>query len=129
MEFTVHHDSDAEVLLIQTHGPATLDGFKSYLIATLDHPAWQPRLRILVDHRDLNLAAMSSEDINALATFHRSHAPDFHYNPIASVVGRMVDYGLARMWEAFMTDSGLKHRVFTDLTEARAWLLQPPLHS
>ncbi|GLH70501.1 hypothetical protein GETHPA_20340 [Geothrix rubra] len=124
MEWSVDIDPEAALVRIRAWGAARLEGFVGYAREVQEHPAWQPGMAILVDLQDLDLTPMKADDINRLVAIQKTYSKDAVSGPIATVVSRLVDFGIVRMWEAHVSSTGRNHRVFTDLDEARAWLLQ-----
>ena len=87
------------------------------------HPQWSPGTSILFDHRNLDTAGLIADDIHAISDIVKNAADQLGNGRCAVVVGRTVDYGLARMWE-IMTQNGvsLKIGIFYSMDEARQWI-------
>lgn len=125
MEWRVEFDLAADLIRVRAWGTASVEGFIGYSRALSQDPRWRPGLALLVDLRDLDLTPMRSSDIDRLVLFQKTYSDRAAQGPIATVVSRAVDYGIVRMWEAYIAGSGRNHHLATDLEEALAWLWSP----
>ena len=83
-----------------------------------DDPAFDPSFRQLCDLRKVTRITTSIETLRFLA---QSHV----FLPGAKrafVVGREVDFGLARLFQAYSEVEGQTVEVFRSMSEAEAWL-------
>jgi hypothetical protein len=81
-------------------------------------PTFDPGFRQLCDLRAVTRITTSVETLRFLAQS-RIFLPD---SKRAFVVGREVDFGLARLFQAYSEVDGGTVEVFRQLTEAEAWL-------
>ena len=86
-------------------------------------PDYQPEVRALWDLRGAQLHRFSQRDIRRVADFVAANRNAPPGTPAALVVGRTLDFGLARMYEQMLVASTeVRTKVFRDIDEARAWL-------
>ena len=91
-------------------------------------PRWVPGMSTLVDHRRLNLTVCTAKDLkrferHTVELVQRVGPDKIGKTRDATVVSRVVDYGIVRQWETPLDDSlPFQHRVFMDFDEALAWL-------
>lgn len=78
---------------------------------------------LLFDLRDAMLAELTTSDLLDLARVDQALA---RYTPpgmaVAIVAQRDLEYGLARMWEAFVAGKGWETMVFRSRKEAEHWI-------
>jgi hypothetical protein len=83
-----------------------------------EDPAFDPTFRQLCDLRNVTRITTSVETLRYLA-----QSPIFQPGAKrAFVVGREVDFGLARLFQAYSETEGQTVEVFRDMSEAEAWL-------
>lgn len=112
-----------DFMLVETSGPASLDGFAAMNEGIVSHPQWAPRLNVMVDHSDLNQAPLSSHDVVDIASQRRLSGRDFQ-SKRAILCPDALGYGLARMWWSYLDEQRQQDcRIFRDRDEAEAWLL------
>ncbi len=89
---------------------------------------FRPGLRVLVDHRQVDWSHMTEDDVRRTVDLLAVNpAPEIMY--CAMVMGRPVDYGIARMRQHYVearSELSLELRVFTTLEDARDWLATKP---
>lgn len=122
MEWNIQFADDASRMTVRAWGMAEVPGFIAYLLAAVDHPAWRPGIPALMDFRDLDVGRLSGTDIQRLADLHAPYAEMLAQGRIAVLVARPVEFGMVRMWQAFVHHMHLAHGVFYSLEEAEAWL-------
>lgn len=131
MHYELSFPIDRPFALVVTHGSATLEGFTAFTLEVARHPAWATCLSMLVDHRDLDLATMKKNDVDAYRRFCSrllSAIPAAGAGTVraATVVSRPLDFGIVRQWEIPLEDElVLVHRAFLDYDAAAAWLSAP----
>lgn len=81
-------------------------------------PAFDPAFRQLCDLRSVTRITTSVETLRFLA----QSRIFLHDSKRAFVVGREVDFGLARLFQAYSEVEGGTVEVFRDLTEAETWI-------
>jgi len=112
------HVGFLEVVTSGQADPANWDEVHSTVFT---HPSYVPGCKLLVDHQQLEMAHLSSEDVQAIASLSRARKDSFGKSLMAILVSRDVDFGLVRMWEAYAsTDLERKVMVFRDREKAVA---------
>ena len=81
-------------------------------------PAFKPTFRQLCDLREVTKITTTAESLRTLAQS-RVFTPGSRR---AFVVGRAVDFGLARMFQAYSEVEGQTVEVFREMDDAEAWL-------
>lgn len=120
-------DPDHKVVLVRAEGAVG----DADLLDLARRLAADPRVRSgvheLVDVRDADLSAVSSEALREMAATFAAHDTGPTGARIAVVAWRDAAYGLSRMYQAYRGDEiPAELSVFRDMAEARAWLGLPP---
>ena len=114
------------VFVVVTHGDAEVMKFRDYLDETFAHEQWRPGSPVLHDHSDLNGGPLTVDDVRLIADFCAEASEQFGHSKLAVVTSRDAEFGLARMWGAFMDGRwGVTAQAFRSLDEGKRWLLQP----
>ena len=117
-------DDDTGVLNI---GSGSVHGFEILLVAQrVQWLAGSARLtHILTDLTLVTELHISTVEIRELAAVNLVTAQLAPGGRAAIVAPENHVFGLARMWSAFMDDSGWEIRIFRDLVAATSWLERP----
>lgn len=111
------------LVVIYTYGFATFDGFVALATDLLEDANWVRGMTILIDHSKLNFGAVSTVDVDNWRDFIRTNSDRIGPSRIATIVQRILDYDLVRMWEIPLEDAvGFEHRVFSSIDDAKTWL-------
>lgn len=86
-------------------------------------PGWPGRSAVW-DFRDARFD-LSTGDIHEIARFILHHQPATPPSRVAFVTARDVDFGMARMFEAFRDDPRTEFRVFRSYEDAVQWAASP----
>lgn len=110
-------------VIIRTHGHATLEGFKTFVIDLLKDTQWVKGMTILVDHRDVDFNGISKVDVDTYRNFIIENSDIIGPARIAAVVSEALGYGLGRMWEIpLRCEVAFEHHVFYSISDAVTWL-------
>ncbi len=102
---------------------ATVEGFAAVAKGIAEAPGWVPGMNILADYQDLDLSHVTKEDIKMFAKMFAPHRKKLGNGLCAIVNAKALDFGLGRMWQAFMESSAdLQVNVFYTTDEAKSWL-------
>jgi hypothetical protein len=114
------HDVDVSRRLVRTRewGELSDDDLRSMYDRIRKDPAFDPSYRQLSDLRAVTKMTTSVETLRFLAQS-RIFQPGTRR---AFVVGREVDFGLARLFQAYSEVEGQTVEVFRNLAEAEVWL-------
>ena len=89
-------------LEVRTIGNAELHGLANMLEALLSRPDWEPGGRLLVDHSELNAGPITADEVRSLADKASRLRERFGRARCAHLVARNLEFGLVRMWEAYI---------------------------
>jgi len=76
----------------------------------------------LVDLSDVTELHLSAEEVELIALENRIAAASMPPATVAVIATRDLAFGLARMWEAMVSGTNWRTRVFRDADAAREWL-------
>lgn len=125
MEYEITWGGNPEDICICTSGVAESEAFRDCTNEVLSDPRARPGLRIIFDHRQLDVSGLTLEGLNRVAQTKVEEGRQFQGAYVAAVVKRDVDFGLLRMLESvFEAKPGYESsvRVFRSIEEARLWL-------
>ena len=123
MEYKIlQHEAFVEVLTV---GDADISVFQEFMQEVLSLDKWKPGTPLLTNHTKLNGGPFTIDEVNELASLAATFRAELGRSRMASLVGRDLEFGLARMWEVFVEDKwdGETH-VFRERAEAVDWLLK-----
>ncbi len=110
-------------LEVRTYGDAELQGFKDFLQAIFTHTHWHPGGALLINHSELNSAPLTNDKLRALASFIEPFQSQIEKAKIAILVARDLEYGIGRIWEAFVSEKReYARKLFRSRDEAIFWL-------
>ncbi len=123
MTFEVNFDQLPEYVYIQTRGKASVSGFDKLLTAIVDSPKWTTGSKQLVDHRNLILNRLTSDDIRAIRDIVKKYSEKLGSGRCAFVMKDTLGFGFARMYELLGgNDLHNEVAVFYSIDEAVEWL-------
>jgi hypothetical protein len=120
--FTHYYDPDTSVLYLKASGAITDEEAISYAQKVAADASIPSGRLELADFSEANLAALSAEALRRVASVFQRHDVDPGNSRVALVVSGDLGFGLARMYQAFRSESAIELRVFRDLASAREWL-------
>jgi len=109
-------------------GDVTLENYKSAMAELRQHPEYRQGMDGLADYRRARIM-LSYNSMTMLASLCSSAEKWRH---VAIVVSRVVDYGLARMYQALTESTGShvkEFRIFMSIEEAERWLASVGSHT
>jgi hypothetical protein len=111
---------DLPLRLVRTHewGVLTDDDLRDLYEQIRTDPAFDPSFRQLCDLRGVTQITTSVETLRSLAQNHVFMSGSRR----AFVVGRAVDFGLARLFQTYSEAEGQAVEVFRDMNDAERWL-------
>jgi hypothetical protein len=92
--------------------------------ASVADASYRPGMARLWDFRDADLSSLDTTTIAMLAQHSTRFPPGINDVKVAFVAGRELEFGLARMFEAFSEDADTKISVHYSLGEAEEWLAE-----
>ena len=121
MEHEVKYENG--IAVVRVWGKAVAEGYAAVTAAIVSLPEWQPGTPILVDFEDLDLTEASVDDIRTFASAPAKYRKELGHCLCAVVNSKLLDFGLARMWQAFMTSTtDVEVGVFYTVADAMNWL-------
>jgi hypothetical protein len=121
MAISYRIDPAVDLVHVRVAGHLTPADHQAYLSALLADPAFRPGMHRLFDCRDAD-DSNSSDEVRLIADRVRAEAAHFGDSRCAILVRSDVQYGMARVFEAFLGDVPGDFRSFRDPAEASAWL-------
>lgn len=123
MEYEIRIDPETGCAAIRVHGPAEAGAFERLSEELAGHPDWKRGSDVLIDARDVELAAMATGEVQRLVNFARGFHRHWGDARVAIVTSGVLAFGLARMWESQVADRvEARNCIFKSIDEARAWL-------
>jgi hypothetical protein len=129
VEHRITWGGDPEDAGITTWGTATAEGLDVWVQEALSDSRFHAKMRLLVDHRQLDWSGLSSDDVHERVKLFANDAAHLDSARLAVVMGTQVDFGMARMEQAYIDidpDLKMKTRVFFTIEDAREWLSEQP---
>jgi hypothetical protein len=89
----------------------------------LKDPDFKEGMDVLWDFREVKSGNSEAEDIREIVSFIRTNQEKRGRNyRVALVVSRDIDFGLARMYEAYSQELPFDIQIFKDIKDAEQWL-------
>ena len=121
MEFSIEYRDSH--MVVKTSGDGDVESFKKMHSAVLDNDNWVPGTPVLIDHTAFNVGPLTVDNIRAIAMDVVMRAEQLGQARCAFLVSRDLEYGMVRMWMAFVEYKLLATaEVFRSKDEAIAWL-------
>ncbi|NNM04790.1 MAG: hypothetical protein HKO65_06765 [Gemmatimonadetes bacterium] len=79
-------------------------------------------LRVLWDMRGVDGGGVDTVEVREVANHHLTARPELPESRAAVVTSRDLEFGMARMTEAFITESPVDMQIFRDIQKAYEWL-------
>ena len=120
MDFTVSFAPQRVV--VETAGVAARVGFPRFLDTIVEDPRFEPGMPVLVDHSKLDMDALTTADMQAVADVVLHRNAKIGRSLVAIVTPASVAYGLTRQFTAFADLADIRVRIFGSRAEADDWL-------
>lgn len=121
MPITYRIDGDLSVVYVQITGRLTPAEHARHHSELLGDPTYRPGMPCLVDWRDGD-ESNTSEEVRMMAETVLRHPARAGTARCAIVVRTDVQYGLTRVFSAFLGDAALEVRTFRKIDDACRWL-------
>ena len=120
--------------LIVAHGVGVLtdNDLLDYDRGLVENPDIQPTRRELIDFREVEDSQVTTEGLQTLAAYERTHAWRDQDVQVALVLSEELYVGMVEIYKGFIASRRLpiEFRVFLNMAEARDWLgLEPEAES
>ena len=114
-------DTTAGIVTLHYAEDPPFEVWAAAMDAVLRDPAFRPGYGLLMDRSRLTTAP-EREYIVGVVDYVQRHASQLGGGRVATLVNRPAAYGMARMAQLLLDDTPQATRVFTELSEALAWL-------
>lgn len=118
----VNVDINEDYVKITYTGKISIENIKKAIEELHENPKRRSKMNSLWDLRNTDLKDVKSRDLKELAYF-ISNKKEKISSKIAIVVGKDVDFGVARMWEVYAEIVPRERKVFRNMDEAIIWLV------
>lgn len=116
-------DSESAIALVNVGEASSTVEVTKAIEALLAHPDYVDGMDSIFDFRRCDFSKLSTEDLKSIARFLVPHLPRFAKR-VNLVVGRDLEYGLARMYGVYAEDiAPSERRIFRDTDTAQEWFL------
>lgn len=125
MEWPVEQDPSGRYVRVTTSGRFTVADHHRMIEDILARPFWAPGTNTFFDHRSLDMAGATYQDMTMARENHQSDDAGIGDGKAAILVRSLSDYGSARQFEMLTQGKIQAHlRVFLDPDAAVGWLLE-----
>ena len=107
---------------IKLNGQLTERNILEAFDLAVKNPQYKNGMGRLWDFREADLSKLSTTTIQSMAKYSLKFPPGINDVRVAFVIGRDLEYGLARMFEAFSSKAHTLISIFDDVNEAETWL-------
>jgi len=123
MAYQIRFDTDVQCLVLHTSGKASIPCVETMLQALFSSPDWTVGGNVLVDCRELTIHHLETGEIRGISQVITEQREALGTGQWALVMKDKVDFGLAKMWEAYIEEKvDFGSQIFTSLLEAQEWL-------
>ena len=129
MGYKITWGGDPEDACVTTWGTATIEGLGTWVQEGLSDPRYRPGMHVLIDNRQLDWSGLSPEDVHERIKLFARDAVRLDSARAAVVMGAPVDFGIARMEQAYVElepELEIEIRIFFTIEDAREWLRSLP---
>lgn len=120
MPISFHYDSEQNVIFTYAAGAVSLDDIMSYY-AEVENMSIDPQYSVLADFTEAD-TNLSYEDVSRMASRRRSVSCEAQSMKIAVVAKADLVFGIARMYDAILSDECFEVSAFRDRAKALQWL-------
>ena len=125
MKYEITWGGDPEDAGVTARGVATVEGLNTWVQEGLSDPRYRPSLRVLVDYTQLDWSGLSATDVHERIALYAKDAIKLDHARVALVMRAPVDFGVARMEQAYVElhpELEIEIGVFFSIDAARRWL-------
>ena len=125
MEYEITWGGDPEDACVTTRGTVSIEGLDAWVQEGLSDPRYHAGMHILIDHRQLDWSELLPADVHKRIELFARSAARLDNARAAVVMRSPVDFGIARMEQAFISmhpELEIEIGVFFSIEEAREWL-------
>lgn len=122
MDWSVDVNEELGTVAVTLRGQWELTGILEALESLWTEQVRTGILRALWDFRGVSAGGVPTVQLREVANRHLRDRPDLPESRAAVVVSRDLEFGMARMTEAFISEGPVDMQIFRDLSEASEWL-------
>ena len=129
MEHEINWGGNPEDAYVSASGVASVEAMNDCQKELTSDPRFWPGMRVLIDHRRVDWSRMTPEDVLKVVDMLVRSAARFGATYCAMVMGKPVDFGIARMQQLYAEADPqlqIEFRVFSAIENARSWLATLP---
>ena len=114
---------DQSLVICRTNGTASVEGYREMLQALISQPEFRPGVDLVVDHRSVDVSALTAVEIEQIAGFRVELGKAAGRSVGVAGLDSPLRYGLARMFGAYThSRAGIEISWFETLDDALRWL-------
>jgi hypothetical protein len=118
----LHFDQDKNIAYIRLSGHLSREVILNAFDAAVADERYQKGMGRLWDFREADLSGLSPSTIESMAKHSTKFPAGINDVKVAFVVGRELEFGLVKMFEAFSLDAMTKISTFYSMEGAEAWM-------
>jgi hypothetical protein len=125
MEYRIEFGGDPQDVTLTTSGEADLHTFRKMNDELTSDSRFRPGMKILVDHSELDVSPLTSDEIRGIADSVSQAGDMFGEASIAIVAPQTSTFGVARQSASLAAVPGLRVGTFGLRANALEWLRSP----
>jgi hypothetical protein len=122
MTFRYKIFKNLKFIYAKAEGTLTDDDLNSHLDQLLEDPDYTAPMLKLVDQRNVKSYGLTNKQAEQFAIKKSTLANRFFHEKCAILVASDLGFGVARIHQALMDESGIEIEVFRNLEDAKKWL-------
>ena len=124
MNFTVTLSKNRDYFFIETSDKTSADDIEKFLTDIFSDSSWKNGMHLLFDNRKENLSELSNIEVEIIAGKFLQFNEYLKNSKIALVMPKDLSYGIARMWETYVSlnNASFETQVFRSVKNAREWI-------
>ena len=117
-------DKKTSVMIHTVTEEITFEEIKSSYTVIRSHPDYHEDIRSIWDIRGADASKFDSQKVIRLARYFEAQLQNRAEFNVAIVVARDLEYNLSRMYQVASADLPTKIRIFTNLEDAKKWVIE-----
>jgi hypothetical protein len=124
MRHTIEFVSDPDGVIVHTFGRGDVEGFRAMNEELLGDPRFEPGMRILIDHSNLDVSSLTTDEIEEIGRYILSVAERIGTSPVALIASGAVTRLAAEASIGHAVEAAFRPRLFDALADGIRWLQQ-----
>jgi len=124
MDWSIEVNEESATIMVTLKGRWETAGIMEALRGLWTEQGRTGILKTLWDFREIVASGVPTAELRDVAAGHLAGRPELPEARVAVVVSRDLEFGMARMIEAFMAESPVDMQTFRDLGTAWMWLAE-----